>query len=948
VLPASIVPVTEFSEVRAKMHTRHLVEQIGMRLVGSDQNDVQSVRYLIDAIGRIKTHPDGPKIQVSVQRTTGSLNMQWLHSPITSIFSNVVNVVARVVPRDFNSENLVRSRANQTWINPPAGILVDRASYPHDIEYIDTKQSDNDVKSEVSIGYKERHQEFQQQKHRTSLLLSSHYDSTIGSPGACDDGVPVGVMLEIIRALSASSKSTPSSPRVPVVFNFNGGEEPGMQASFGFIAQHPWAKSVRAVINLEACGCGGKELLFQTGPGNGWLIDAYARSVKHPFASVSAQDLFQKTHAVPGDTDFIVYRDLGDIPGLDLAFTFNGYVYHTSRDDMRSLDRQIGAVQNMGENALSLVREITTTYLGDAKKMSELDTQSERIFFDFFGFFMVVYSYEFAMQMYVAYAAVIFVVFAIQMRSLTTKILTRSEYGLAFAATTVASALSLALGILASASVAVVVALLLDKKMSWYSNDTFGFLLYAPPAVFAIAAAQRLYKHKLHAIVASFDSGLMTTEQKDTLVGNMTFWNSQLLLCVGMLALTAIRFGSGYLLFMFAFTSFVLRFGAVPICKAVSRALLGKGSSAPIARLVEDSCEIFCIAMSCIGDVYNHRRLYTFAIPIMGRSGTLVEVDILVSILVSGATGLVVILTLLPTMHKFCNLKRLQKVAAVCTIASLAFLVMSQPIAEFVQKISSGSSSLNAIGESVKDPLAPYTYDTPKRIFLQHSHRLDEQGRVAEAYYLGLRFDTSDVVPLFEKLEGVSTARAEPDVIAHDVETYYPFGDFIKFGCAEMNRTNYREVSSRPASPIVPTLEKLSDETQVVESKDGSGGLVAKRSLRMRMNTGGPVCWANLRLEADDVVAWSLTDSLPPQTPKGYFMIRKIGNGSHDFTVEFEKKLQKNENNNNNNKIFEDFDLRMTSACYYMESQFMESIKQRLPEWTDVFPYHTFIREFKF
>ena len=161
---------------------------------------------------------------------------------------------------------------------------------------------------------------------RHALLVNAHYDSAVGSPAASDDAVSCATMLEILQTLASDPR--PFLPDHAVIFLFNGAEETVLQASHGFVTQHPWARQVRAFLNLEAAGAGGKEIVFQTGPDHPWLARVYASVVPHPFASVIAQEVFQ-SGIIPSDTDFRIFRDYGHIPGIDMAYFTNGYVYHT-------------------------------------------------------------------------------------------------------------------------------------------------------------------------------------------------------------------------------------------------------------------------------------------------------------------------------------------------------------------------------------------------------------------------------------------------------------------------------------------------------------------------------------------------------------------------------------------------------------------------------------------
>ncbi|XP_034480031.1 endoplasmic reticulum metallopeptidase 1-like isoform X2 [Drosophila innubila] len=216
------------------------------------------------------------------------------------------------------------------------------------------------------------------------LLVNSHFDSVLTSPGAGDDGFMVATMLEILRVMATTKQHFEH----PVVFLFNGDEEMGMQASHGFITQHKWAGNCKAVVNLDAGGSGGRDILFQTGPSHPWLANYYKKSAKHPFATTLAEEIFQ-AGLIPSDTDYRIFVQHGNIPGVDISQFTNGFIYHTKYDRTDVIPR--GSIQNTGDNVLSLVRALANA--PELYNVQAYETGNS-IFFDFLGLFFVNYSEE--------------------------------------------------------------------------------------------------------------------------------------------------------------------------------------------------------------------------------------------------------------------------------------------------------------------------------------------------------------------------------------------------------------------------------------------------------------------------------------------------------------------------------------------------------------------------
>lgn len=304
---------------------------------------------------------------------------------------NILKGLTRIGPRIAGSyENEVL--AVNYLINETKKILQE-AHHNHVIE-LDVHRTSGDFNLEFLDGMTNVYRDMQNVivkvgsriKSPHSLLINCHFDTVINSPGASDDGAGCAVMMEILRVITKSNKIL----RHNIIFLFNGGEENFMPASHGFITQHKWAKGIRAFINLEACGAGGREILFQAGPYHPWIMEAYSEEVPYPFASSLAQEIFQ-SGVIPGDTDFRIFRDFGNLSGLDFAWSSNGYVYHTQYDSLEQIP--LGSLQRTGDNILALA-------LGMAQghQLSNIEHYKggNLVFFDFLGAFVVRWSMEVA------------------------------------------------------------------------------------------------------------------------------------------------------------------------------------------------------------------------------------------------------------------------------------------------------------------------------------------------------------------------------------------------------------------------------------------------------------------------------------------------------------------------------------------------------------------------
>ena len=204
-----------------------------------------------------------------------------------------------------------------------------------------------------------------------AIILMAHYDSVPAGPGAADDQSGVATILETVRALKARATAT----RHPIVALITDGEEAGLLGAASFLDNPSFKARVGAVVNVEARGNQGPSLLFQTSPGDGPLIDLYARSVPQ-YATSSLFAVIYKL--LPNDTDLTPFIDQG-FTSFNFAFSGNVAHYHTALDRRANISQS--TLQQHGNNLLGVVNGLMQTDFASLKG-------GDDVYLTLFGYFL--------------------------------------------------------------------------------------------------------------------------------------------------------------------------------------------------------------------------------------------------------------------------------------------------------------------------------------------------------------------------------------------------------------------------------------------------------------------------------------------------------------------------------------------------------------------------------
>lgn len=572
-----LTSLPQISEVQILSHAKHLSEVVGYRTVGTREHAlgdawmVEQAKDLQRQCEEIIKDAPGRKLECEVWRQEGSGSHRFdiMAKRLYKTYVNLTNIVVRV------SDGTERGKEH-------------------------------------------------------AVLVNSHLDSTLPSPGAADDALSVGVMLECIRVLI----HTPSwEPTHAIIFLFNNAEESLQDGSHLYSTQHPTASTVRAAINLEAAGSTGPELLFQATSEQ--MIQAYSR-VPRPYGTVVANEIFS-SGIMMSDTDFRQFELYLNVTGLDMAVVGNSYLYHMRKDLVEHIEP--GVAQHMAENTLALLHYLSSTE-SPLPSLTTGYTKPSTVFFQSFRHFFV-YSYATAKILY----AILFGVttfFAVAIYTPPTPALRQARGFVGDHLRGLFAVGSAVVGALAGVNVvAFVMATVLKKPLTWFSVELSCAALYGPAALMGALASQLV---------------VPTVREK-------TIFTSILLAQTGLaFGVQAIGVGSSVLFFL----------SGLPLFFAMLLNWLVKPSSEPVSLLSYALGQFIPLST---GAQLSYEVLNVF-VPLTGRIGEQAPAEHIIATIVA-VVGLYLLPLVIPFIHRYSRAVLARSILLMVTITTISMAVFS-------------------------------------------------------------------------------------------------------------------------------------------------------------------------------------------------------------------------------------------------------------------------------
>ena len=750
----------------------------------------------------------------------------------------------------------------------------------------------------VRVGWGER------TSGRSAVLVSSHYDSVPSVVGAADAGYCIATMLELLRAFIAAGGT--GERDIDLIFNFNGAEEVGLNAAHGFITKHKWAKDVRAFVNCEAMGSGGRELAFQTT--DAWLMRVYGAAVPRPHATSFAQEVFD-SGVVSSDTDYRIYRDFG-IPqpaGIDTALVMNGHVYHTPNDNVARLPP--GTMQHTGDNYLRLIPALAHAVRERARAglpMSEPDNGEQVIYFDVLGFFLIIFSAHIAPLMYCIVLGIALLICVVDVFANHASIV-----GL-LGATLRQLASSVAAIVIATGAGALVSKM---RPMMWYASDTIAIGMYGTAALGGMLLVHELWYRRRVDAMSDGDSktkkkktatkkGSSAAEAHAAQAGESLsrIDDAAMLAAFWSLPLQFLP-AAAYLIFIEARSTFVVV--GMFVFPGLARIGVAFLRMSTLSQTLKTTAATYMMAMSFIPGI------------VVAFAPTVFVTHIFLAIIGRGSARAV--------SELFCG-------AAV----ALCVVNIVQPFIFVAYTIGDGQKrrrlmtnlrrilTLIFIGTTLAAYFwNPYSVYRSKRVMIQHVHRcvLGSPG----ACESGLWVTTPDAIPMnamlgFDGIQGVAKLEelfaAPPPRIADNAL----YGDlpYMKRSKHRSGIGTFLPTPQNPPSFAFPASVAVIEQTYIGGTDDDE--LPRRRRISLRA-TGGPSM--HLIFNATSVVGWSVSSPLPPVGEGIHYLGHACGNHSSPCIIELSVDVDGDET----------LHMNLISHEYQHSSSLLHSYVAELPEW---------------